>query len=48
MITINATYSVGTQLELRTRGAGTGNHCIFFLYHFHTFLYTPFTLNPKP
>ena len=24
------------------------NHCIFFLYHFHTFLYTPVTLNPKP
>ena len=24
------------------------DHCIFFLYHFHTFLYTPLTLNPKP
>ena len=24
------------------------NHCIFSLYHFHTFLYTPSTLNPKP
>ena len=28
----------------------TGHHCIFLLYHFHTFLYTraPSTLNPKP
>ena len=25
---------------------GESDHCIFFLYHFHTFLYTP--LNPKP
>ena len=24
------------------------HHCIFFLYQFHTFLYTPLTLNPKP
>ena len=23
-------------------------HCIFFLYHFHTSLYTPSTLNPEP
>ena len=26
----------------------TQDHCIFFLYHFHIFLYTPLTLNPKP
>ena len=24
------------------------HHSIFSLYHFHTFLYTPSALNPKP
>ena len=24
------------------------DHCIFSLYHFHTFLYTLSTLNPQP
>ena len=24
------------------------DHCIFSLYHFHTFLYSPSTLNPQP
>ena len=26
----------------------SADHCIFFLCHFHTFLNTPSTLNPKP
>ena len=28
-------------LERRCRHADGADHCIFFLYHFHTFLYTP-------
>ena len=39
---------VNGRTRRRTRRPPHADHYIFFLYHFHTFLYTPSTLNPKP
>ena len=38
------------QITLRWQRSGKEelHHCIFSLYYFHTFLYTPSTLNPQP